>query len=178
MRYRFDGFTAEKRKRFLKALGKSGCVSDAARVAGISRNTANRWRRKEADFGRQCEAAIDMAASELEPIAWERAVTGIEEPVWYYGKQVGTRLKRSDSLLRLLLIASNKKKYGRMGAVASKQAEREMRERIEREVWAEFKAKYRVASNAEVREALNKALAAYRMRQVEARRIAGEGSGE
>ncbi len=41
MRERHDGFTAEKRKRFLKTLAKTGCISDSARVAGVSRKTAN-----------------------------------------------------------------------------------------------------------------------------------------
>lgn len=138
MRYRHDGFTAKKRRRFLKALGKMGCIRDAAKVAVISTTTVDRWRAKDKSFDRQCVAALDMAASRIEPLAWERGVTGIEEPVIYYGKVVGMRLKRSDSIFRMILMASNPKKYGRMGAVKRKQIEKELRKRVEREVRAEL----------------------------------------
>ena len=138
MRDRFDGFTAEKRKRFIATLGVTGCFTDAARVAGVSRETARRWRAKDAGFARECESAVHMASAHIETLAWERAVTGIEEPVWHYGKLVGTRIKRSDSIFRLLLMASNRKKYGRMGAMRRKQLEKWERERIERTVRAEM----------------------------------------
>ena len=133
MRERHDGFTGEKRKRFLKMLAKTGCITDSARVAGVSRKTANYWRRKDSEFARACETAIGMASSHIETLAWERAVTGIEEPVIHYGKLIGTRVKRSDSIFRMLLMASNRKKYGRMGAVARKEIEKELRAKIEAE---------------------------------------------
>ena len=131
---RFDGFSARKRRRFVATLARTGCWSDAARVAGISRNTAMRWRNKDARFAALCAAAIDKAAGHIETLAWERAVIGIEEPVIHYGKVVGTRIKRSDSIFRMLLMASNKEKYGRMGAVDRKAIERELRAEVEREV--------------------------------------------
>jgi hypothetical protein len=134
---RGDGFTAKKRRRCIKTLAKTGCTSDAARVAGVSRKTINDWRAKDPDFDRLCRVAISKAAGHIETLAWERAVTGIEEPIVHYGKQVGTRIKRSDSIFRMLLIASNREKYGRMGVVDRKAAEREMRARIEAEIRAE-----------------------------------------
>jgi hypothetical protein len=54
-----------------------------------------RWRRKDAAFAKECDAAIEMAGSHVEVLAWERGVTGIEEPIWHYSKLVGTRIKRS-----------------------------------------------------------------------------------
>ena len=134
MRYRHDGFTAAKRRKFLKALAKMGCIRDAAKVARISTTTVDRWRAKDASFDRQCKSALDMAGSQLEPLAWERAVTGIEETVIHYGKVVGTRIKRSDAIFRMLLMASNPLKYGRMGAVKHKAIEKELRKQIEREI--------------------------------------------
>lgn len=172
MRYRHDGFTAKKRRKFLKALAKTGCITDASKVAVISTTSVNRWRAKDASFDRQCVAALDMAASRIEPLAWERGVTGIEEPVICYGKVVGTRIKRSDSIFRMLLMASNPKKYGRMGAVKQKAIERETRARIEAEMRAEVRP--RAASNEEVEAALVKRLAAYG-RRVRARKASGEG---
>ena len=120
MRYRRDGFTAAKRRKFLKTLARTGCISDAATVARISTTTVDRWRNKDARFAALCDAAIDKAGGHIETLAWERAVTGIEEPVMHHGKLVGTRVKRSNSIFRMLLMASNRKKYGRMGAVNRK----------------------------------------------------------
>ena len=162
MRQRHDGFTATKRRKFLKALGKMGCIRDAAKVAAISTTSVDRWRAKDKSFDRQCIAALDMAASRIEPLAWERAVTGIEEPVIHYGKVVGTRIKRSDAIFRMLLMASNPKKYGRMGAVKQKAIEREVRARVEAEVRAEVRP--RLASDEEVEQALVKRLAAFSQR--------------
>ena len=156
---RFDGFTARKRRRFVATLARTGCWSDAARVAGISRNTAMRWRNKDARFAALCAAAIDKAAGHIETLAWERAVIGIEEPVIHYGKVVGTRIKRSDSIFRMLLMASNKEKYGRMGAVDRKAIERDLRAEVEREVRERLLP--RVASDAEVSAALTKGLRAF-----------------
>jgi len=165
-----DGFTAKKRRRFMRTLAKTGCIADAARTAAISTTTVTRWRRKDADFAGQCRAAIHKASGHIETLAWERGVTGIPEDVYAYGKYSHTRIKRSDAIFRMLLMASNGRKYGRMGAVGRKQIEAELRARVEAEV--RQKLLPRVASNAQVREALTKALAAYRDR------VALDGGGE
>lgn len=147
-RRRHDGFTAERRRTFLRILARTGCVADGARMAGISTTTADRWRRRDAVFAKACETALHMASSHIETLAWERAVTGIEEPVWHYGKRVGTRLKRSDAIFRLLLIASNKKKFGRQGAAGGEALTAKVRQRIEAEVRAEIAAKSEVDGRA------------------------------
>lgn len=170
VRARFDGFTARKRRRFIAILARTGCWSDAARVAGISRETARRWRGKDARFASLCAAAIDRASSHIETLAWERGVTGIEEPVIHHGKQVGVRIKRSDSIFRMLLIASNKEKYGRMGAVGRKAVERKLRPQIEKEVRGSLRA-----SDEEVTQALVKQLSAFGVRVAAEEEGEGEG---
>jgi hypothetical protein len=120
IRARHDGFTPKKQRRFFAVLGKTGCISDAAKSARISTTTVDRWRRKDERFGRLCEAALERASTKIELLAWERGVTGIEEPVYAYGKFSHMRVKRSDAIFRMIMIASNPKKYGRMGAVAQK----------------------------------------------------------
>lgn len=140
VRNRADGFTPAKRRAFLDTLAKTGCVSDGARIAGISTVTVDRWRRRDAVFSGACEAALQIASSHIETLAWERAVTGIEEPIWNYGKQVGTRVKRSDSIFRLLLQASNKKKFGRQGVSGARRPAAKARKKIEAEARAEIAA--------------------------------------
>jgi hypothetical protein len=116
VRQRHDGFTPAKQKRFFAVLGKTGCISDAAKSARISTTTVDRWRRRNGRFDKLCDLALERASSKIELLAWERAVTGIEEPVYLYGKFSHMRVKRSDAIFRMLLMASNPRKYGRMGA--------------------------------------------------------------
>lgn len=122
MRYRHDGFTAAKRRKFLKTVAKTGCIRDGCRTVRISTTTVSRWREKDERFAGLLKAALARAAESIELLAWERAVTGIEEPVWSYGKKVGTRVKRSDSIFRLLMIGSDPAKYGRMGRPGAEKA--------------------------------------------------------
>jgi hypothetical protein len=157
-RQRHDGFTPKKQRRFFKALGRTGCLSDAARKAGISRNTVRRHRIKWPDFEARVQAALAMAATELETIAWQRAVEGVPEVVIRGGKVAWIKIKPSDAILRLLLQGANPKKYGRTGGAAGKPAKSP-----------------RVATNAEVREALAGRLRVFRER-VRAESKAREGS--
>jgi hypothetical protein len=103
LRYRHDGWTAGAQRRFLQALGDTGCVRDACRAVGRSNTSAYRLRARSPEFAAAWDRALNMAATVLEQTAFARAVTGVEEPVWHCGKQVGTRRRYSDSLLKLLI---------------------------------------------------------------------------
>jgi len=122
LRYREDGFTPEKRKRFLKTLRKTGCVADAARVAGVSTTTIHRLRRKFADFDSQCVAARRLAVPELEAIAYKRATEGAPAKIIRKGELFEVRVKPSDSILRLLLAGAAPKKYGRYAGLPAAKA--------------------------------------------------------
>jgi hypothetical protein len=139
-RQRHDGFTPKKQRKFLKALKKTGCLSDAARAAGISRNTVRRHRDKWRDFDEKVDVALAMASGELEVIAWKRAVEGVEEKVIRDGKVAWVRIKPSDAMLRLLMKGANPKKYGSAG-FSRKRLRAWERKQIEEEVRAEIRAK-------------------------------------
>ena len=136
LRHRFDGFTAEKRARFFKAFRKSGCVADAARCAGVSRNTVMRWRRKAPGFAEAMEAARGLAAVELEMIAWRRATIGVPERTYRNGELVSEKVRPSDAMLRLLLQGAKPGKYGRTGrgGETKKQIEKRLRKQIDAEM--------------------------------------------
>lgn len=149
-RVRHDGFTPARKRKFFKTLRKTGCLSDAARVAGVSRETVRRHRNKWPEFAAQVEAELACASGALEAIAWQRATVGAEEKVYRDGKLAFVRVKPSDAMLRLLLQGANPKKYGRTGRMPKAGPRRRRRPRV--------------ASNAEVREALTARLAIYRDR--------------
>jgi hypothetical protein len=138
--YRRDGLTPEKKGKIYEALEKYGTVKDACRVAGISDTTFYRHEKKDPEFRSICAAARSKSSGQIEILAWERGVTGIEEEVIHYGKVVGVRRKRSDAVFRMILQASDPDKYGRQGAAMRARIESELRPRIEAEVRAEIAA--------------------------------------
>ena len=140
-RQRHDGFTRPKRRKFLKELVKSGCMLDACGAAGVSKSTVYDLQTKDPEFLKHCTLAIEMATVPVELTAWERGVTGVEEEVIRGGKVVGTRLKRSDSVLRLLLQGSNPAKYGPRPGFTRKRLAKWERQRLEQEIRAEIRAK-------------------------------------
>lgn len=138
-RFRHDGFTPKKREAFLKAFGRSACVTDAARIAGVSRNTVGRWRDKDPEFAAAMETARALAAGPLERLAYERATIGARETVIRDGKVVAEKIKPSDAMLRLLLQGARPGKYGRLsrGGETKKQIEKRLRKQIEAELRGE-----------------------------------------
>lgn len=55
--------------------------------------------------------ALDVGAGALEDEAVRRAYVGVEEPLFYQGKQCGTVRKYSDTLLIFLLKGAKPAKY-------------------------------------------------------------------
>lgn len=139
IRPRHDGFTPAKQQTFFKALKKTGCIKDACRAAGISKTTVDRWRDKDETFDDKVEATLALASVTLDTIAWKRATEGCEEKVYRDGRLVFTRVKPSDSILRLLMQGADPARYGRTGRQRkpSKHLEKKLRKQIEREIRAE-----------------------------------------
>ncbi|QPQ54299.1 hypothetical protein IC614_07985 [Allosphingosinicella flava] len=170
-RVRHDGFTPERQRRFLEALGKTGCVRDACRVAGVSSTAAYRARTRIAGFEEKWETALAMASTELEAVAWKRAVEGAEVVTVRSGEVVSTVRKPSDSMLRLLLQGANPNKYGRTARAADeKEVAARLRPKIEAEVRKGLKA-----SPEELTEAILAKLAVLKKRRAAAREAAEGG---
>ncbi len=102
-RVREDGWTAARTQTFLALLAQTGCVSDAARVAGISRNSVRRARAKFRLFDQACRDALAKALRGLEAVAYDRAVAGRETIIIRKGQEVERRIAPSDALLKLLI---------------------------------------------------------------------------
>lgn len=64
-------------------------------------------------FGEQVDFALEMFNAKLEEAAVERAVEGVDEPVFYQGMECGSKKKYSDDLLKFLMQANNPQKYGK-----------------------------------------------------------------
>lgn len=106
-RRRHDGFTGERQKRFIETLAKTGCVKDAAAAVGVTKTTAYRARKRIPDFAAAWETALAMARTDIEQVAWQRAVEGADVPIVHGGKVTDTYKKPSDAMLRLLYTRGN-----------------------------------------------------------------------
>ena len=92
-------FTPAKKVRFIEVLAETGNVRHACARAGISRHTAYKARRREAVLSQAWEAALALAAEHVDAVVAERALDGVEEPVFWKGELVGTRRRYDNRLL-------------------------------------------------------------------------------
>jgi hypothetical protein len=107
-----DNVTLKKRARFLETLAETCHVSKSCEITQISRQTAYRWRRDDAEFAAKWKDALEMGADLLEEEAIRRAKDGVRRPVYQGGLLVGHVREYSDTLLIFLLKGAKPKKYG------------------------------------------------------------------
>jgi hypothetical protein len=67
-------------------------------------------------FSESIDLALELFNAKLEEAAVERAVEGVDEPVFYQGEECGYKKKYSDDLLKFLMTANNPSKYGKADA--------------------------------------------------------------
>jgi hypothetical protein len=103
LRPRHDGWTQERTQRFLDTLAHTGCVKDAARVAGMSTVGARRMKARFPLFSAAWEDALARAQQGLIAIAYRRAVEGKETVIIRRGEEYERRIAPSDAILGLLL---------------------------------------------------------------------------
>ncbi|HEY7809761.1 MAG TPA: hypothetical protein VIA98_05220 [Allosphingosinicella sp.] len=161
VRERIDGFTPEKEVDFLLELERSGCVTDAARVVGISKTSINRHRRFRPAFDAACKLARVKARGPLEAIAYMRAVEGAETKIIREGKLVEVRVRPSDNMLKTLMQASDPEKYGRVGGASPAQVEA-----IRRQILAEQEVEPTEEERRELIERLLRKIRKLRMRMI------------
>ena len=102
-RVRHDGWTQERTQRFFDCLAYTGCVRDAARVAGVSNVAAYRMKRQYPAFAAAFDGALGRAQTGLIALAYKRAVEGRETVVIRKGEEYERRITPSDAMLALLI---------------------------------------------------------------------------
>jgi hypothetical protein len=166
--WKSNGFTPKKRAIALEALANGESVAAAARAAQVSPTTLYKCEKRDKEFASLCRAARARAGgASLDTLAWQHGVTGVEEDIIQGGKVVGQRLKRSDSVFKMILEGRDSGAYGPAVRALREKIEKELRPRIEAEVKAEIQA--RRLSASEVRKRLEAKLADFN------RRMGGDG---
>lgn len=116
---RRDGWTAERQRKFIEALADTGCVSEAARVAGVSAWSAYRFRRRAGaeGFDSAWASALTIATQRLASIAFERAIHGSRREIWKDGEMVAEIRQPSDRLLMFLLSHFDPMRFGKLSGI-------------------------------------------------------------
>jgi hypothetical protein len=124
---RHDGWTLDKQLAFLRALSATHSVAEAARSVGLSRTSAYRLRSKlkGQPFDLAWEVAFHHSFDVLAHAALERALNGVEVPVYYQGEMVGS-YRRFDERLTVALLGrftlGGNPVFGRLGPMAERHA--------------------------------------------------------
>ncbi|KPP87965.1 hypothetical protein [Erythrobacter sp. HL-111] len=124
---REDGWTLATQAAFLRALSATHSVTEAARSVGRSRQSAYRLRSrlKGKPFDLAWEVAFHHSYDVLAHAALERALNGVEVPVYYQGEQVGS-YRRYDERLTVALLGrftlGGNPNFGRLGPMAERHA--------------------------------------------------------
>ncbi len=102
---RHDGWTEERQRRFIEALADTGSVNAACKAVDMSTVGAYYLRRQPGaeSFRKAWEAALQLGIARIEDVAMDRALNGVDMPVYSYGKLVGFRTTYNDRLLMFML---------------------------------------------------------------------------
>lgn len=100
---RHDGWNQQRVQRFLDTLAHTGCVKDAARVAGMSAVAARRAQKRYPLFAAAWDDALERSRQGLIAIAYQRAVEGRETIIMRKGEEYQRKIEPSDSMLGLLI---------------------------------------------------------------------------
>lgn len=111
---RYDGWTPERQRMFVKLLAEHGCVRRAAAALGMSEVGAYQLRRAPGgeDFARAWAEAQAVGVEKLADAAMERALYGVPVPVFHKGEQVGERRWYNDRLAMFVLRHQDPERYG------------------------------------------------------------------
>lgn len=112
-------FTPEKQVEYLQHLKESGNLSLAAAKTGISYSTVLRQRKRNKKFDEMINIARSEALGELVSVAKDRAIKGVEEPVFYKDQQIGTRTVYDNNLLWKLIESNERGSYNKKEATGN-----------------------------------------------------------
>jgi hypothetical protein len=102
---RHDGWTPQRQRDFIEALADTGSVDAACKAVNMSTVGAYHLRRQSGGeaFRAAWERALQLGVQRVEDVVMDRALNGVEEPLYSYGKLIGTRRKYNDRLLMFIL---------------------------------------------------------------------------
>ncbi|MEM1052853.1 MAG: hypothetical protein AAGI28_12240 [Pseudomonadota bacterium] len=178
---RHDGWTEARQRAFIEALADTGSVGAACRAVDMSTNGAYYLRRQEGatSFREAWQKALDLGVQRLEDVAMDRAINGVEVPVYSYGELIGTRKSYNDRLLMFMLRNRAPERFGKhgsdlkglnaVGKMEKRRLKKKWREKLRAEWEAELEASRSHTSVQAIRDSIDAKVMAIRT-QVERER--------
>lgn len=138
LKHRHNGWSPEIQLAFIEALADTGSVKAACRRVNRSEVGAYLLRRhpQAKEFRKAWQAALDLGVQKIEDVAMDRALNGVEVPVYSYGKLVGTRIVYNDRLLMFILRNRAPQRFAGGGAKGMNAVDQMMLKRL-RKQWRE-----------------------------------------
>jgi hypothetical protein len=154
---RGDVWTEELQRAFIEALADTASVEAACRLVGRSPASAYRLRRHPLGegFAAAWQAAIDLGIRRIEDNAVDRAVNGVEVPVFIHGGEVVTRRVYNDRLAMFMLRNRAPERYCAGGARALSAVDRRMLTRLKQQWRAEWEQERAALDHEEEQETLD-----------------------
>ncbi len=147
---RHDGWTPERQQLFMEALADYGSVRAAANSVGMTPEGAYLLRRhpEAHSFRKAWKAALNLGVQRIEDVAMDRALNGVQVPVYAYGKIIGSRTVYNDRLLMFMLRNRAPKRFASEGAKGMNALDRHRLSQMKKE-WRKEWERERVAAAAE-----------------------------
>ncbi len=170
---RHDGWTPQRQRDFIEALADTGSVDAACKAVNMSTVGAYHLRRQSggASFRAAWERALQLGVSRVEDVVMDRALNGVEEPLYSYGKLIGTRRRYNDRLLMFILRNRAPDRFADGRPKALNAIDLMELERHKKQWRKEWEAEQKPVSTAEVRASIDRKIEEVR-RQVEAEEAA------
>lgn len=164
---RSNGWNPDVQRAFIEALAETGSVEAACRRVNRAAVGAYLLRRhpQGGSFRKAWEAALDLGIQKIEDVAMDRALNGVEVPVYAYGRIIGTRRVYNDRLLMFMLRNRAPKRFAADGARGMNALDRQRVDKLKREwrrEWEREQAEQAQADEAEILDSLNARLEAIR----------------
>lgn len=164
---RHDGWTPERQRGFIEALADTGSVEAACRAVDMSSVGAYYLRRQPGaeSFRAAWDAALAHGVQRIEDVAMDRALNGVPEPVYSYGKLIGTRMKYNDRLLMFMLRNRAPERFAAGGGPKGLNAVSQMQLGQLKKQWLkEYEASQPNVTDAEVRASIDAKIKSIRRR--------------
>ena len=166
---RSNGWKPQVQRAFIEALADTGSVASACRQVGRAEVGAYLLRRhpEAASFRAAWQAALDLGMQRIEDVAMDRALNGVEVPVYSYGKLVGSRRVHNDRLLMFMLRNRAPEHFAGGRPKALNAIGRMEKKRLKAKWRRQWEKEQRRTSPAEVRASIARKVAVFRQ-QMEA----------
>lgn len=164
---RHDGWTPDRQRAFIEALADTGSVKAASKAVDMSERGAYFLRRQPGAEGFRAawETALQLGVQRIEDVVMDRALNGVEEEVFSYGKRVGTRTRYNDSLLMFILRNRAPERFAAGGGPKGLNAVSQMQlDRLKKQWIAEHEAGKHNVTVAEVKASIDRKIEVIRRR--------------